>query len=236
MQLVAAIAAVLLALARHAVDERLLGAVVERVNRGLEQALQARFVAAENRRVGPGKDSPPDMDVTNKHGPRGAMDMQLKPARAFKIKRLEVVQAGPADEAGPGIEVRIEQRRTAGRVGLVDEQLDGGPCRRLDAEARPAHHLFGELESQRRASLLVQDDPPLAVGSLGGYLRPLGLERSRSPKLEVLLRRDAPAHAIGLGELGRRDYGFTQHRDAPWTQFGVWRSVSGVQEVLIVAG
>jgi hypothetical protein len=36
------------------------------------------------------------------------VEVQLKPARTFKIKCLEMVQAGPTDEAGPGIEVDIE--------------------------------------------------------------------------------------------------------------------------------
>ena len=62
--------------------------------------------------------------------------------------------------------MRVQQRRPARRVGLVDEQFDGRSCRRLDVEAGPADNLVLELESERSSAFAIQLDPPLAGSSL----------------------------------------------------------------------
>ncbi len=76
--------------------------------------------------------------------------MQLQPAQALEVETLELIDALPANEPGPGIKVRIQERRAAERVRLVHQQFDGGAGRRFNREARPAHHLFGQLEGQKR--------------------------------------------------------------------------------------
>src|ERR1035441_6341964 len=57
VQLVAAVATVLLTLAGHAVHQRFLGAVVEGVDRGSSKALEARVAGAKDRVIGPGKNA-----------------------------------------------------------------------------------------------------------------------------------------------------------------------------------
>ena len=150
VQLVPAIAAVLLPLAGHAVYQGLLSAVVQGIDTGIKQALKDRFVGADVGLVRPGELPSPDVDVADRNLARGIPNVQLQPAETFKVKRLEFVFAFAADEAGPGIEMRVQQGRAAGGVSLVDEQFDRGAGRRVNGETGPADYLFSELKGERR--------------------------------------------------------------------------------------
>ena len=59
------------------------------------------------------------MHIAADHGAFGVMDMQLQPAQALEVERLELVPALAADEAGPRIKMRVQQRRPAEGVGLA---------------------------------------------------------------------------------------------------------------------
>ena len=80
--------------------------------------------------------------------PLDIVNVQLKPAQALEVEAFETVDALTADEAGPGIEVRVEQRRAAYLVRLVHQQLNDRPRGRLDGEIGPAHDLLGQLERE----------------------------------------------------------------------------------------
>src|SRR5260370_29695319 len=109
----AAVAAVLLALAAHAIHDEILGAVMQRIDGRFEQALQRGFIGADERRIRPRINAAPDAHVANREGRVALADMQLQPAQALVVEALEAVHAGAADEAGPTVAPRVEERRAA---------------------------------------------------------------------------------------------------------------------------
>ena len=219
VQLMPAVAAVLLALARHAVHERFLGAVVERIERRIKKPLQRSLAGLRAGLVRPRKDPAAHVQVTDGHRSFGVVNVQLQPAQAFVVERLEVVQPIPADEARPGIEMSVQQGWPAGRVGLVNEQLDGSPRRGLDIKAGPAYNLVLELEGERGSTRAIQLNAPLARGSFNGNLFPRGLEGIGDPEIEVILRRGMPFEPQRLGQFGHRYERLPQQRDAARAQF-----------------
>ena len=93
MHLVPAIAAVLLALAGHAVHQRFLGAVVEGVEGGVKEALEGRLAGVKVRLIGPGKDTAPHPHIADEHRAFGVMNVQLQPAQALEVEGLEFIVA-----------------------------------------------------------------------------------------------------------------------------------------------
>ena len=86
--------------------------------------------------------------------------MQLHPAATLKIKGFKVVDALAADEAGPTVEVRVEQRRSAHLVRFLNHKFDGRASRSFDGEIGPADHLLGELKGQGCSSPAIEFDFP----------------------------------------------------------------------------
>ena len=103
-----AVAAVLLALARHPVHERFLCTIVESVEGRVKQTLQRRLAGLSPGLIWPRKDPAAHMHVAHAHGPFRIVDVQLQPPQALVVERLEVVEPVPADKARPRIEVGIE--------------------------------------------------------------------------------------------------------------------------------
>ena len=147
VHLMSAVAAVLLALTSHPVHERLLRAIVESVDGRIKQPLQRGLACLCAGFVRPRKDPSAHVQVADGHRSFGVVNVQLQPAQALVVERLEAVLTVPADEARPRIKMGVEQWWPAGCVGLVDEQLDGRPCRGLDIKAGPADNLV--LETRR---------------------------------------------------------------------------------------
>ncbi len=116
----AAIAAVLLAFAAHAIHDNILRAIVERVDRCIEETLKLRLVGANDRRVRPREHPATHPHVANGDTRVAIADVQLQPAQAFKIETLKVIHALATDEAGPTVASRVEQRRAADFVPLMD--------------------------------------------------------------------------------------------------------------------
>ena len=194
-----AVAAVLLALASHAVHERFLGAVVEGVEGRIKQTLERRLAGLHARLVWPRKDPAAHVHVAHVHGPFRIVNVQLQPAQALVVERLEAVLTVPADEARPRIEMSVQQGRPAGRMGLVHEQFDDRSGRRLDVEPGPADDLVLELEGERGSACAIKLDPPLAGGGLNGDLLTRGAEGIGNPKVEVVFRRGMPFEPQRLG-------------------------------------
>ena len=94
------------------------------------------------------------------------------------------------------------KRRPAGRVGLVDEQFDGRARRRLDGEAGPADHLFGNSKVSAAPRVPSSSHAPLARGSLTAHGCRDGLEGVGDPEIEVVLRRAQPFQPERLGQFG----------------------------------
>ncbi|MFM1942561.1 MAG: hypothetical protein RI897_1543 [Verrucomicrobiota bacterium] len=151
MEDVAAVSAVLLAFAGHAIDDGFLGAVIQRVDSGVEELLECGVVGFEERFLGPGEAASADADLGDAYGLGGGVDMELEPAEGFEVEGFEVVDAFFADEAGPAIEVGIGEAMRAGVMGFMDEEFDRGAGGGFDTEEGPADHLFVELEREDRA-------------------------------------------------------------------------------------
>lgn len=149
MQLVPDVAAILLAFAAHAVDDRFLRAIDHRVDGGIHDLLHARVGNADLRLFGPGQEAPAHTDLPDADGPAVIAHMQLNPPQAFEVERLEDVLPFRADEARPRMEMRIHDRRPVGVVRFMHEQLDDRPRRRVDHEFRPPDDLLGKLERQQ---------------------------------------------------------------------------------------
>src|SRR5262249_3746700 len=67
LELMPAVAAVLLPFAAHAVNEMLLGAVVQGVDGGVEKTLKRRLIAPHVRFIRPRKDASPRADARDRH-------------------------------------------------------------------------------------------------------------------------------------------------------------------------
>ena len=144
--------------------------------------------------------------------PRGATDMQLEPAQTLEIERLEPIHPFPADEARPGVKMRVQQRRPARRVRLLHEQLDRRARRRLDGEVRPADDLSLQFERQCRRPGPVKLNLPDAGSDFFRDCCGLGLEGIRRHALKVLLRRAQPLDEELFGQLFHRDERLAQQR------------------------
>jgi hypothetical protein len=70
VKLVSSVAAVLLALAGHAIHEGFLRTVIERIDAGIEQTLEGRLTASNLGRVGPWIETPAQPYVLQPHFPR----------------------------------------------------------------------------------------------------------------------------------------------------------------------
>ncbi len=151
VHLMAAVAAVLLPLASHAVHKRFLGRVVERVDAGFHQPLQGSFRAGDVWRRGPRVHAAEHTDMADRHRALHVADMQLQPAEAFVVECAERVVTLAADEPCPGIEVCIEECRGAGGVCFVGQQFDDGACGGVDGEFGEPDDLFFQLKRKRDA-------------------------------------------------------------------------------------
>ena len=146
MQEVGPVAAVLLALAAHAVHDRLLRRVDERVERGLEDPLQLRLRAGEARGLRPGVAAAADADVAQDDRPARLVHVHLQEAQRLVVEALEAVLALAADEARPAEAVGVEPGGARGVVRLLRRQLDHGARRGLHGQEREADHLLRQLE------------------------------------------------------------------------------------------
>ena len=98
--------------------------------------------------------------------------------------------------------MRVQQRRTAEGVGLVNQQLDrrAGGC--FNGKPGPADDLLGQLKRQRGAPATVQFHAPLTGRGRGGYIAALSTESVRNTEIEVVLRRGAPFQPARLSQFG----------------------------------
>jgi hypothetical protein len=152
-----AVAAILLPFPRHPVNKGLLGAIVERVDRRGHQALERRLGEAYFGFVGPGEEAAADRDFAHPDPALDSVDVKLEPAQALEVETLEPVLSLTADEAGPGVEMSVEEGRAPGSMGLVDEKLDGRSVRGVDGETRPTDDLLFELEGECAAPSIEDD-------------------------------------------------------------------------------
>ena len=196
VQLVGAVAAVLLALAAHAVDDRLLRGVDERVERGLEDALQPRL--RRRRSSAPSaRGSCAGARPTSRrtHRARGVVHVHLQEAQRLVVERLEAVLALAADEARPAEAVGVEPGGAGGVVRLLRHQLDHGAGRRLDGQEREADHLLRQLERREGALARGRLEPPRALPRRRRRGLVHDLEGAGHAVLEPVARVAEPAHA-----------------------------------------
>ena len=200
VQLVGAVAAVLLALAAHAVDAGLLGAVEQGVVRGGEHLLQLGIRAAVVGFDRPVEDTAAHAHPAEAHRPAGLAHVQLQEAQRLEVERLEAVLALGAGEARPTEVVGVEPGAVAGVVALLRHQVDHRARRRLDREVRQADDLLAELEDRIGAVAAAAGGRHAASVSARRRRVRLDLERARHPELEPVARVAPPAHAAGMGE------------------------------------
>ncbi|OPZ70966.1 MAG: hypothetical protein BWY83_01379 [bacterium ADurb.Bin478] len=218
MELMAAIAAVLLAFARHAVHHRFVAAVVQRVHRCVEQLLQRRLRAADSGLMRPGIDATANMQIRNLHRPLNAVDMQLQPTQALVIKSLKMIDPLLADKARPRIEMAVDQHRTTQLMRLMHQQLHHGAGRSLQSKAGPADHLFAEFKGQRDAACAVAADLPAALLRLL-HLRPSADAKSvRCDEFEIVLNRTLPFQSVLFAQPLHSDLFFPHQGDRPFAQ------------------
>ena len=145
--------------------------------------------------------TPPHAHVADGDRSFGVVNVQLQPAQALEVEGLESFHAFAADEAGPGIKMRVQERRAAHLVRLVHQQFDGRSRRGFDGEAGPADHLLGKLERQRGATW-----PSSSTCHWPGAVSTARLsdclERVGRAELEVLLRGSCPLQPERFGQLG----------------------------------
>src|ERR1017187_10002714 len=164
------------------------------------------------------------------------MNVQLQPAQALKVEGLEFIPALAADKAGPRIKMRVQQRWSAGGMGLMNQQFDRRAGGRLNCKSGPADYFLLKLEGQRCTPAPVPFHPPLTGGSRDGEIPALGSEGIRDTKIEIVLRRGAPFQPEAFGQLDDGDNRFPQERNAAGAQLGIGRSATQIQHVLVVIG
>ena len=142
----AAVAAVLLAFAGHSVHDSLLRAVVQGVQRSVQHPLQGIIGHPDLRRHRPGIRPSAQADARKRDRPVKIPDEKLYPAEALEVERLKVIHALPAHKPRPGVEVRIENSRCPGLVGLVHQHLHHRPFRSIDGEIGKSYALLVEGE------------------------------------------------------------------------------------------
>src|ERR1017187_9955873 len=199
VHLMPAVAAILLALASHAVHERFLCAVVEGVERGIKQTLKRRLAGEHPGLVRPRKDPAAHVHVAYAHGPLRIVNVQLQPAQALVVEGLEAVLAVPTNKARPRIEMSVQQRRPTQRVGLLDEQFDGRACRRFDVEAGPPGNLVLKLKREHGSTCAIERNAPVTGGSLIGNLFARSAEGIWDSEVEVIFRCGMPVNPQSLG-------------------------------------
>ena len=235
MELVGAVAAVLLALAAHAVHDRLLGRVDERVERGLEDALEPGLRAGEARRLRPGVAAAAHAHVPQEHRARGVVHVHLQEAQRLVVERLEAVLALPADEARPAEAVRVEPGGAGGVVRLLGHQLDHGAGGRLDGEEREPDHLLRQLERREGALARGRLEPPrpLPRGRRRGLVH--DLEGAGHAVLEPVARVAEPADAAGAREAADGPERLAHERHLAGPQLRRGRVDAAVGQVVVVA-
>ena len=163
--------------------------------------MQRRLLKPDVRLLRPGENAPPQAHLVHRHHAAGAANVQLDPAAALVVEGLKTIAAHAADEARPAIEVRVQQRRAADGVALLHHQFDRRSSRRIDGEIRPARHLLGQLEGQRRGARAVQFHAPLALRRLSRRTLADGFKCVGRAALEVLLGGPLPRLTDCLGTL-----------------------------------
>ena len=151
-QLVAGIAAVLLALAPAAILQRVLIAVAQRVDRGLEQPLQTRLVRLDHRQEGKSIQPPAEARPLDPHPPGGIANMHLYPLAALVIEGLEIVSPLAANQPRPVIKIRIKPGGAVDRiVSFLNHDFDDRARGRIHLEHRPARHVFRQFVGEKHA-------------------------------------------------------------------------------------
>ncbi len=235
VQQVRPVAAVLLALAAHAVHDRLLRRVDERVERGLEDALQLRLRAGEARGLRPGVAAAADADVAEDDRPRGLVHVHLQEAERLVVEGLEAVLALPADEARPAEAVRVEPGGAGGVVRLLRHQLDHGARRGLHGQEREAHHLLRQLERGEGPLPRRRLELPRALprGRRRGLVH--DLERAGDAVLEPVPRVAEPAHASRAREAAHGEERLAHERHLARAERRPGRVDAAVGQVVVVA-
>lgn len=155
VDLVADIAAVLLALASHSVDDCVLGRVIESIDSGVKKLLQGCIGATNRGLLWPREDPAANRNIPESYRPIVLVNDKLDSAEAFKIEGLEPDFTLAANESAPGIEVSIEEEAAARLMCLVHHDFHHCSRRRIDGTRGPANYLFITREGK---SVRLPDD------------------------------------------------------------------------------
>ena len=236
VQLVRGVAARLLALAAHPVDDRLLRRVRERVEASLEDALQRRLRDAEARCAGPRVGAAAQAQIAHQHLARGVVDGKLQEAQRLEVEALEPILALAAHEARPREALAVEPRRARGIVGLLRDELHHRSRGGLDGHERKADHLLGQLEGQEGAFRRARVDAPRGLARRCRDRLVDELERPGDPELEPVARVAAPAHAARPHQAVDRPQRLAHERHLARAECGAVGKDAAVAQVVGVAG